>query len=162
MHPCAVGYDSHSAHPNRPAQIRERRPINAVGSPQGFKPPPRSSSWRPGRPLSDCWCGTRHLRRPQISARDVAADGTSDPASDSVKEMGLVNVPACCHPAYCDNHRMQRACMCSLAKLLKRYSAKTMRNCGESFLPSIQGGWDSLFAKIATFSRKMSRCRTTT
>ena len=55
---------------------------------------------------------------PKISARDVAVDATSDSASDSVKEMGLVTAPACRQPAYCDNHRMQKACMCSLAILL--------------------------------------------
>jgi hypothetical protein len=32
---------------------------------------------------------------------------------------------------------MQEACMCSQAKLRKRYSATMMRDCNESFLPSI-------------------------
>jgi hypothetical protein len=49
-----------------------------------------------------------------------------------------VTAPAWCHQAYCDNYRrMQKARMCSRATLLKRYSAKTMCDCSESFLPSI-------------------------
>ena len=95
--------------------------------------------------------------RPKISAMDVVVDATSGSASDSEKEMGLVTAPACRQPAYCDNHRMQKACMCSLATLLNEYSAKTMRDCGESFLASIQG-------RLGTFAlrrlrRSLAKCQ---
>ena len=99
----------------------------------------------------------RNTPRPKTSAMDVAVDATSDSASDSVKEMGLVTAPACRQPACCGNHRMQKACMCSQATLLNQYSAKTLRDCGESFLASIRG-------RLGTFAlrrlrRSLAKCQ---
>src|SRR5580704_3869131 len=71
--------------------------------------------------------------------------------------MGLVTAPACRQPAYCDNHRMQKACMCSLTTLLNQYSAKTMRDCGESFLPSIQGRLETL--ALRRLRRSLAKCQ---